>query len=146
VDEEEVLKKITKLLEEGCTMLATHHDCGAPLFRCKGEVVCPVCSFETNETPSDNTTRQLNSAASEEVISRDIPSLQQEKRPNEKNFKQENLCNDESERIKNRLFESVLHRLEAFTNELEKEQDLDKLIKQLDCIEGMLRVLRFMHR
>lgn len=44
MDEEEKLKKITKLLEQGCTMLAAHHDCGAPLFRCKGEVLCPVCS------------------------------------------------------------------------------------------------------
>nr|HPM26553.1 hypothetical protein [Methanothrix sp.] len=23
-----------------------HHDCGAPLFRCQGDIVCPVCSFE----------------------------------------------------------------------------------------------------
>ena len=48
MDEDEVLSKITRLLEQGCTMLATHHDCGAPLFRCQGEVVCPVCSFATD--------------------------------------------------------------------------------------------------
>jgi len=46
MDEDEVLSKITRLLEHGCTMLASHHDCGAPLFRCQGEIVCPVCSFE----------------------------------------------------------------------------------------------------
>ncbi|VVB63042.1 Sjogren's syndrome/scleroderma autoantigen 1 (Autoantigen p27) [uncultured archaeon] len=44
MNEEEKLKRITGLLEKGCTMLATHHDCGAPLFRCKGEIVCPICS------------------------------------------------------------------------------------------------------
>jgi len=49
MDEDEVLEKITRLLERGCTMLATHHDCGAPLFRCQGEVVCPVCSFADSE-------------------------------------------------------------------------------------------------
>lgn len=38
------MKRITELLEKGCTMLASHHDCGAPLFRCKGDIVCPVCS------------------------------------------------------------------------------------------------------
>ena len=27
-------------------MLASHHDCGAPLFRCQGDIVCPVCTFE----------------------------------------------------------------------------------------------------
>ena len=44
MNEEEKLMRITGLLEKGCTMLATHHDCGAPLFRCKGEIVCPICS------------------------------------------------------------------------------------------------------
>ena len=44
MNEEEKLKRITGLLEKGCTMLAAHHDCGAPLFRCKGEIVCPICS------------------------------------------------------------------------------------------------------
>jgi len=46
MDEEEAIKRMTRLLEMGGTMLATHHECGAPLFRYKGEVVCPVCSFE----------------------------------------------------------------------------------------------------
>jgi UPF0148 protein len=44
MDEEEKIKKITRLLEQGCTMLASHHECGAPLFRHKGEILCPVCS------------------------------------------------------------------------------------------------------
>jgi UPF0148 protein len=46
MNEDEVLAKITRLLEKGCTMLASHHDCGAPLFRCQGDIVCPVCSFQ----------------------------------------------------------------------------------------------------
>jgi len=46
LQEDEVLAKITKLLERGCTMMASHHDCGAPLFRCQGDIVCPVCTFE----------------------------------------------------------------------------------------------------
>ena len=46
MEEDKVLAKITRLLERGCTMLASHHDCGAPLFRCQGDIVCPVCSFE----------------------------------------------------------------------------------------------------
>lgn len=44
MDEEEKLNRITRMLERGCTMLAEHHDCGAPLFRCKGEILCPICS------------------------------------------------------------------------------------------------------
>ena len=52
MEEDEVLAKITRLLERGCTMLASHHDCGAPLFRCQGDVVCPVCSFEDESISS----------------------------------------------------------------------------------------------
>ena len=51
MDEEEMLKRITRLLEQGGTMLATHHSCGAPLFRYKGQVVCPVCSFGEEARP-----------------------------------------------------------------------------------------------
>lgn len=27
-------------------MLATHHECGAPMFRYQGKVLCPVCDFQ----------------------------------------------------------------------------------------------------
>ncbi len=61
MEEDEVLAKITKLLERGCTMLASHHDCGAPLFRCQGDIVCPVCSFE------DESVSAMRGPASETV-------------------------------------------------------------------------------
>ena len=61
MEEDEVLAKITKLLERGCTMLASHHDCGAPLFRCQGDIVCPVCSFE------DESVSAMRGPASEAV-------------------------------------------------------------------------------
>ena len=38
------IKKISKMLEIGGTMLAQHcANCGAPLFRYQGRVLCPVC-------------------------------------------------------------------------------------------------------
>jgi UPF0148 protein len=61
MEKDEVLAKITKLLERGCTMLASHHDCGAPLFRCQGDIVCPVCSFE------DESISAMEGSASEAV-------------------------------------------------------------------------------
>ena len=42
-------------------MLASHHDCGAPLFRCQGDIVCPVCSFE------DESVSAMRGPASETV-------------------------------------------------------------------------------
>ncbi len=47
--EDKDLKKVTKMLERGGTMLAKHCDCGAPLFKYQGKVVCPVCEGKKEE-------------------------------------------------------------------------------------------------
>ena len=45
MDSDDNVKKIARFLENGGTMLANHCDsCGAPLFRFKGEIICPLCS------------------------------------------------------------------------------------------------------
>jgi len=51
---DENVKKISRFLESGGTMLANHCDkCGAPLFRFKGEIICPLCSgTETDSVPT----------------------------------------------------------------------------------------------
>ena len=41
--EDQDLKKVTQMLERGGTMLAKHCQCGAPMFKYHGKVVCPVC-------------------------------------------------------------------------------------------------------
>ncbi|SFM76743.1 Sjogren's syndrome/scleroderma autoantigen 1 family protein [Methanolobus profundi] len=42
--DDDTIKKISKMLEIGGTMLAQHcGNCGAPLFRYQGRVLCPVC-------------------------------------------------------------------------------------------------------
>lgn len=49
--DDESINKISRMLEIGGTMLAQHcADCGAPLFRYKGNVICPVC--DTGPKPS----------------------------------------------------------------------------------------------
>ncbi|WP_370574406.1 Sjogren's syndrome/scleroderma autoantigen 1 family protein [Methanomethylovorans sp.] len=49
--DEESINKISRMLEIGGTMLAQHcSECGAPLFRYKGNVICPVC--DTGQKPS----------------------------------------------------------------------------------------------
>jgi UPF0148 protein len=130
MDEDEVLSKITRLLERGCTMLAEHHDCGAPLFRCQGEVVCPVCSF-VDEPDSDRAHLQGRG-----VID-DLPADKGAKSAHKSEQGDEELM----AAIGN-LRASLLHRLQAIAVALEDEPDLDKLKKQLDCLEGLLRVFR----
>lgn len=132
MDEDEVLSKITRLLEQGCTMLATHHDCGAPLFRRKGEVVCPVCSFaDEPNSPARAQPSGLSGAELDEKSKFDGAHLQDSGQDD----------GDMMVAIGN-LRASLLHRLRELTAALEEERDLDMLKKQLDCLEGLLRVFR----
>lgn len=132
MDEDEVLSKITRLLEQGCTMLATHHDCGAPLFRRQGEVVCPVCSFaDEPNLPAGAQPSGLSEAELDEKSNFDRAHLQERGEMDE-----------ELMAAIGNLRASLLHRLREITAALEDEHDLDKLKKQLDCLEGLLRVFR----
>jgi len=175
MDEDEVLSKITRLLERGCTMLASHHDCGAPFFRCQGEVVCPVCSFAGDEGAMAAAARPSARPASDErrgknetdPTGRRASAAAHLKGPLNDPIKGPNLGSDVPEgnvpedntpegdipgidipegddllQARVRLRRALLCKLSALTVDLEPEQDLDKLKKQMDCIEALLTVLR----
>ncbi|MGV8088960.1 MAG: Sjogren's syndrome/scleroderma autoantigen 1 family protein [Methanothrix sp.] len=156
MEEDEVLSKITRLLERGCTMLATHHDCGAPLFRCQGEIVCPVCSFQDEQVHGE----QLSGAGKEvpeplgsegeepdhepvapllQVAGNGIPLGSRNTDP----FAGERWDGGLME-VKAGLRASLIARLDELSGGIRSEQDLDRLKKMLDCAEGLLRVLRSM--
>ena len=124
MEEDEVLSKITRLLERGCTMLATHHDCGAPLFRCQGVIVCP------DHEPS----MPLLQAAG-----KSLPGGTRSTDP----FDEERMDGGLME-AKAGLRASLIARLDELSAGIRSEQDLDRLKKMLDCAEGLLRVLRSM--
>jgi len=44
------VKRIARFLELGGTMLAEHcKECGAPIFRYQGKVICPICDVRDEE-------------------------------------------------------------------------------------------------
>jgi len=154
MDEDEVLSKITKLLEQGCTMLATHHDCGAPLFRRQGEVVCPVCSFADDpDSPVKVLPSGLSGAERDEKSNFDRAHLQDigeisglPASTGTKEVHKDEQADKELMAAIGNLRASLLHRLRELTADLEDEHDLDKLKKQMDCLEGLLRVFRSLQR
>ena len=139
MEEDEVLERITRLLEKGCTMLATHHECGAPLFRCQGEVVCPVCSFGRDRAEPtgglshptdlvDNKPSGLQSSAAVDGVSKDLAAK-----------------SDLEPKIAN-LRGPLLRKARAIAEAMEVEQDLEKVKRQIDCIEALLRILASLPR
>jgi UPF0148 protein len=150
MNEDEVLSRITKLLEQGCTMLAAHHDCGAPLFRCQGEVVCPVCSFAEK---ADSQVKMQPSPSSEEKS--DVRSnsgrarMQEGERVADKlddavlnPTQSSNQADEELSIAIGSLRSALLARLRGLTVSVQDEHDLHMLKRQLDCLEGLLRILR----
>ncbi len=74
-DEDIKLEKIGKYLELGGTMLAQHCECGAPLFRYHGNVVCPICDSNSSNNPDIIESRKKEKQGRE--ISRQNESLLQ---------------------------------------------------------------------
>ena len=167
MNEDEVLAKITRLLEKGCTMLASHHDCGAPLFRCQGDIVCPVCSFqeeplstmrvpateagwgkdERTPDPCREQPPQMQKKSPGSAMKEDHPG-----HPVAEDQSDQSVGRDQSDHsiqddvllgsVKDNLRSVLLLRLRELTDSLRAEQDLDKLERLLDCLDALLRVLR----
>lgn len=165
MNEDEMLSRITGLLEKGGTMLAIHHDCGAPLFRYRGALVCPVCSLgdtgemdsmkpnragKDQDTPSVQAMRHsvpvisgnLNSTSqSDESDGRSgsttPPTLDAVSRPGltGQSSLQEN---DAMTDVRSAL----LSRIRKLSIAVEEEQDLYRLRVQLDCLESAIKALR----
>ena len=149
MDEDEILSKITRLLEQGCTMLATHHDCGAPLFRCQGKVVCPVCSFVDESSSPGKTDKPFPPKGQPgERLDPDraqLPEKGEELLPAGGEVSQKGVHRQDDRQIgpaMDVLRTVLLDRLQDLTTAVREEQDLDKLKKLLDCLEGLLRVMR----
>jgi len=110
---DENIQKITKLLEKGGTMLANHHECGAPMFRYQGKIVCPVCDFkDKSELKAEQRTRQSS-----------------ENKP---------LSDIDMETIK----QIILKKTSEIAGNLDNETDLSRVKEELVCIEQGIKVLK----
>jgi UPF0148 protein len=143
MEEEEMLGRITRLLEQGCTMLATHHSCGAPLFRCKGEVVCPVCSFAEPVSAETASKEPATAVAKdqEDLTAKGVGLPASVEKAGSKPVKGNYVR--EAEEM---LAASLSYKIRDLAAKIESEQDLERLQKELDCIGSLLRVLESLKR
>ncbi len=117
------LQKITKLLEIGGTMLANHHECGAPMFRYQGKVVCPVCDFQEKPEPARESKR-----APESPKSAKTQKPEPESEPGDL---------QSIKRI-------ILTKIQDIAAGLEDETDLHRTKDKLDCIEQGIKILKLL--
>ena len=104
-------------------MLASSHECGAPMFRYQGKVMCPVCDTGTEE----------KKAAGEPPAS--APRVQKESVP-------ETLSRNRGDNAQ--IAEMTRKKIQEIAGSLENETDLHRIQEKMECIELGIRILKLL--
>ena len=128
-DSDDNIQKITKLLEKGGTMLATHHECGSPMFRYQGKVVCPVCDFqEKRQIIEPQETGKTEKKQIEQGQQKKSQSLQ---------------MSPQSVDI-SRINDIITNKIRELAASLENEAELERIKDKMECIEQGLKILKML--
>lgn len=122
-DKNDKIQKITALLERGGTMLASHHECGAPMFRYQGKTVCPVCDFQGKQEIKEIKTEEYKKE----------PETQKEIKAQKPRIYDTQMIS--------RITTSKIHDIAA---SLEAETDLQRVKDKLECIEQGIKILKLL--
>ncbi|MDR2945101.1 MAG: hypothetical protein LBU81_08535 [Methanosarcinales archaeon] len=151
MDSDNNVKKIARFLENGGTMLASHCDrCSAPLFRFKGEIICPLCSgVETNETPAP-----ISKDAAPVFCSPGVPAKKANPPQKYKKEREQTASQPAAEEIGNytiaptvysveedQLRDLILLKLTAVAEDMQNENDPRRVFEYLEIIEKGLDLI-----
>ncbi|HMB44649.1 MAG TPA: Sjogren's syndrome/scleroderma autoantigen 1 family protein [Candidatus Methanoperedens sp.] len=128
-DSDDKIQKITKLLEKGGTMLATHHECGAPMFRYQGKIVCPVCDFQEEKQKNEP----------QETGKTEKPQIGHKKADQNRIVRAEPLSFDTSA-----INNMIINKVRELAISLETEADLGRTRDKMECIEQGLKILKLL--
>ena len=129
-DSDDKIQKITKLLEKGGTMLATHHECGAPMFRYQGKIVCPVCDFQEKKQVIEETGKTEKYQTGQKKADQDRLAGIESQSP--QSFDATSINN------------MILNKVRELAVSLETETDLGRIKDKMECIEQGLKILRLL--
>ncbi len=140
--EDKDLEKVTKMLEHGGTMLAKHCDCGAPLFKYQGKVVCAVCDAKKQEQAQ----MQLAVPVESKPAVQPQPSVQAVQNGRVALPERHLTVVSGGERLDDVALEAVvIAKINDVTARLADEVYPNKIQMYLDILESCLRVLKELH-
>jgi UPF0148 protein len=134
-ESDDKIQMITKLLEKGGTMLATHHDCGAPMFRYQGKVVCPVCDFQEN--------KQKQQQQPEELDKRRTKTEEQQIAQDQQNRGSPRISGSSSHPAL-QISNIIANKIRNLTASLETETELGRIKDKMECVERGVRILKLL--
>ncbi len=143
IDEDRKIQMITRLLEKGGTMLATHHECGAPLFRYQGKVLCPVCNFqEKQEVRKQEVSKEARIEKEPEITRRSEitreAAEQREIRPEIRSAEEPQTADYDQ------IATLTRNKVHSIAISLESETDLQRVKEKMECIELGIKILKLM--
>jgi UPF0148 protein len=142
--EEKDLQKVTKMLEHGGTMLAKHCDCGAPLFKYQGKVVCAVCDAKKQEQAKEQS--QLAVPVESKPAVQPQPSVQAVQNGRLALPEHHLTVVAGGERLDDVALEAVIiAKINDITARLADEVYPNKIKMYLDILESCMRVLKELH-
>jgi len=170
-DENIKLEKISKLLEIGGTMLAQHCECGAPMFRYQGNIICPICNSEKDKTTEDKGQITKNERNSQPVnklqdnlqkIKKQEKNTQPINNSNKINFQPSDLqinlpttqysksLHNTSDFISKETHEfinnTIINKIVQLCTDLQRETDLSRINNQIEAIESGIRTLNILNK
>ncbi|MFZ3382942.1 MAG: Sjogren's syndrome/scleroderma autoantigen 1 family protein [Candidatus Methanoperedens sp.] len=128
-DSDDKIQKITKLLEKGGTMLATHHECGAPMFRYQGKVVCPVCDFQEKR-------QVIELQDSGKIEKQQIEQSQQKKMASPQTAPQSAGMSQ--------INDIIIKKIRELAASLENEAEITRIKDKMECIEQGLKISKML--
>jgi len=139
-ESDDKVKMITKLLEKGGTMLATHHDCGAPMFRYQGKVVCPVCDFQEKKIERQIEQQHQQSGQIEKQIRK---AEKQQIGQNQQNMGSPGVSGSSSPPVL-QISNIIANKIRNLTASLETETELGRIKDKMECVERGVRILKLL--
>jgi len=140
-DDDAKIRRISKLLELGGTMLAQHCDtCGSPLFRYQGQILCPLCNVaEEGEEDQDEKVEGTIPSVETEVPKEEFETETVESKPTVASSVSDSL---HAERKGSSPLEQLIEsKLVEIAKNIQSESDPRRVEDAFDLIERGMNIL-----
>ena len=137
--DDEQVRKISKMLELGGTMLAEHCNiCSSPMFRYHGNVICPVCNTREEGQPAEVPATPTTLASTLAPEPKPKPSQQAPQSVSQRTSATKTIVSGGAALP---LEELILKKMTDIANSMQDETDPRRISEQLDIIERGLVVI-----
>ncbi|MGA9141482.1 MAG: Sjogren's syndrome/scleroderma autoantigen 1 family protein [Methanocella sp.] len=140
--EDKDLQLVTKMLERGGTMLAKHCECGAPLFKYRGKVVCPVCEGKKERQAEEHTELAVPVETRPAISQQAVAPVKKERIAELPSDRQVSVVVGDSTLNEPAIEAVVVAKINEISTRMANEMYPERIKMYMEILETSLRVLR----